>query len=152
MFVGHDQPQTPYNAAHNILHVFCWCQSLGQKYQYNIAAESFLKYNSPWYTWLWPWHGRMLWKMQKQNYWLVSLLVSGLLLFLFLILYIYFFFYCPSVVAPDISVVGYDGDWYVGRENVQMTCKANANPPAHHFRWIRCVFDIFIFIFFLIDY
>ncbi|XP_072231602.1 nectin-3-like protein isoform X1 [Leuresthes tenuis] len=39
--------------------------------------------------------------------------------------------------APDISVVGYDGDWYVGRENVQMTCKANANPPAHHFRWIR---------------
>ncbi|XP_035033934.1 nectin-3-like protein isoform X2 [Hippoglossus stenolepis] len=39
--------------------------------------------------------------------------------------------------APDISVVGYDGDWYVGRENVQMTCKANANPPAHHFKWIR---------------
>uniref|UniRef100_A0A1A7WSL5 Nectin cell adhesion molecule 3 n=1 Tax=Iconisemion striatum TaxID=60296 RepID=A0A1A7WSL5_9TELE len=39
--------------------------------------------------------------------------------------------------APDISVVGYDGDWYVGRENVQMACKANANPPAHHFRWIR---------------
>ncbi|XP_077361174.1 nectin-3-like protein [Festucalex cinctus] len=39
--------------------------------------------------------------------------------------------------APDISVVGYDGDWYVSRDNVQMTCKANANPPAHHFRWIR---------------
>ncbi|XP_016897067.1 nectin-3-like protein isoform X2 [Cynoglossus semilaevis] len=39
--------------------------------------------------------------------------------------------------APDISVVGYDGDWYVGRENVRMTCRANANPPAHHFRWIR---------------
>uniref|UniRef100_A0A3Q3EBM2 Nectin cell adhesion molecule 3b n=1 Tax=Labrus bergylta TaxID=56723 RepID=A0A3Q3EBM2_9LABR len=39
--------------------------------------------------------------------------------------------------SPDISVVGYDGDWYVGRENVQMACKANANPPAHHFRWIR---------------
>ncbi|KAM6984493.1 nectin-3-like protein isoform 2-T2 [Tautogolabrus adspersus] len=39
--------------------------------------------------------------------------------------------------SPDISVVGYDGDWYVGRENVQMTCKANANPPSHHFRWIR---------------
>lgn len=42
-----------------------------------------------------------------------------------------------SSVAPDITVVGYDGDWYMGRENVQMTCKANANPPAHHFRWIR---------------
>ncbi|XP_076024772.1 nectin-3-like protein [Genypterus blacodes] len=39
--------------------------------------------------------------------------------------------------APDISVVGYDGDWYVGREHVQLTCKANANPPAHHYRWTR---------------
>ncbi|XP_024121717.1 nectin-3-like protein isoform X2 [Oryzias melastigma] len=39
--------------------------------------------------------------------------------------------------APDISVVGYDGDWYVGREKVQMACKANANPPVHHFKWIR---------------
>ncbi|XP_035636469.1 nectin-3-like protein isoform X2 [Oncorhynchus keta] len=39
--------------------------------------------------------------------------------------------------APDIVVVGYDGDWYVGRENIQLTCKANANPPAHHFTWIR---------------
>ncbi|XP_056267410.1 nectin-3-like protein isoform X3 [Pseudoliparis swirei] len=39
--------------------------------------------------------------------------------------------------APDISVVGYDGDWYIGREHVQMTCKANANPPPNHFRWIR---------------
>uniref|UniRef100_A0A4W5LTL2 Nectin cell adhesion molecule 3 n=1 Tax=Hucho hucho TaxID=62062 RepID=A0A4W5LTL2_9TELE len=39
--------------------------------------------------------------------------------------------------APDIVVVGYDGDWHVGRESVQLTCKAKANPPAHHFRWIR---------------
>ncbi|XP_019903544.1 nectin-3-like protein [Esox lucius] len=39
--------------------------------------------------------------------------------------------------APDITVLGYDGDWYVGRENVQLTCKANANPPARHFKWIR---------------
>ncbi|XP_061818150.1 nectin-3-like protein isoform X1 [Nerophis lumbriciformis] len=44
--------------------------------------------------------------------------------------------------APDISVVGYDGDWYVGRDNVEMTCKANANPPAHHFRWIRLDSDM----------
>ncbi|XP_029547366.1 nectin-3-like protein isoform X1 [Salmo trutta] len=39
--------------------------------------------------------------------------------------------------APDIVVVGYDGDWHLGRESVQLTCKAKANPPAHHFRWIR---------------
>lgn len=54
--------------------------------------------------------------------------------------FFYFQQFFLTAVAPDISVVGYDGDWYVGRENVQMTCKANANPPAHHFRWIRCVF------------
>uniref|UniRef100_A0A8B9JF30 Nectin cell adhesion molecule 3 n=1 Tax=Astyanax mexicanus TaxID=7994 RepID=A0A8B9JF30_ASTMX len=39
--------------------------------------------------------------------------------------------------APDIQVVGYDGDWYVGRESVQLMCRAKANPPANHFRWIR---------------
>lgn len=60
----------------------------------------------------------------------------------FLASFISIIFLPPSVVAPDISVVGYDGDWYVGRENVQMTCKANANPPAHHFRWIRWVYSV----------
>lgn len=39
--------------------------------------------------------------------------------------------------APDILVLGYDSDWYVGRENVQLKCQAKANPPAQHFRWIR---------------
>ncbi|XP_057217169.1 nectin-3-like protein isoform X2 [Triplophysa rosa] len=39
--------------------------------------------------------------------------------------------------APDIQVLGYDGNWYVGRENVQLQCQAKANPPAQHFRWIR---------------
>ncbi|TRY97919.1 hypothetical protein DNTS_034143 [Danionella cerebrum] len=39
--------------------------------------------------------------------------------------------------VPDILVLGYDGDWYVGRENVQLKCQAKANPPAQHFRWIR---------------
>ncbi|XP_058271125.1 nectin-3-like protein isoform X4 [Hemibagrus wyckioides] len=39
--------------------------------------------------------------------------------------------------APDILLLGYDGDWYVGRENVQLKCQVKANPPAHHFQWIR---------------
>ncbi|XP_026860027.1 nectin-3-like protein [Electrophorus electricus] len=39
--------------------------------------------------------------------------------------------------APDILVLGSDGDWYVGRENVQLRCRAKSNPPARHFRWIR---------------
>jgi len=46
---------------------------------------------------------------------------------------------CVCAVAPDILVLGYDGDWYVGRENVQLKCRAKANPPAQHLRWIRCV-------------
>ncbi|XP_041949227.1 nectin-3-like protein isoform X1 [Alosa sapidissima] len=46
--------------------------------------------------------------------------------------------YLVSVLfAPDIMVLGYDGDWFVGRENLQLTCQAKANPPAHHFRWVR---------------
>ncbi|XP_028840484.1 nectin-3-like protein isoform X2 [Denticeps clupeoides] len=39
--------------------------------------------------------------------------------------------------APDILVVGYDSNWFVGRENVELKCKAKANPSAHHFRWMR---------------
>ncbi|XP_017348538.1 nectin-3-like protein isoform X1 [Ictalurus punctatus] len=39
--------------------------------------------------------------------------------------------------APDILLLGYDGDWYVGRENVQLKCQVKANPPAHLFKWIR---------------
>ncbi|XP_063060107.1 nectin-3-like protein [Engraulis encrasicolus] len=46
--------------------------------------------------------------------------------------------YMLSVMfAPDIKVLGYDGDWFVGREQLQLTCQAKANPPAHHFRWVR---------------
>ncbi|KAK2827427.1 hypothetical protein Q7C36_018353 [Tachysurus vachellii] len=39
--------------------------------------------------------------------------------------------------APDILLLGYDGDWYVGRENIQLKCQVKANPPPHHFQWIR---------------
>ncbi|KAG7471260.1 hypothetical protein MATL_G00122580 [Megalops atlanticus] len=39
--------------------------------------------------------------------------------------------------APDIAVSGYDGNWFVGRENARLQCRANANPPAHYFSWSR---------------
>lgn len=58
---------------------------------------------------------------------------------LFLLLYMLILLCLVSADAPDIVVVGYDGDWHVGRESVLLTCKAKANPPAHHFRWIRFV-------------
>ncbi len=38
-----------------------------------------------------------------------------------------------------VSIVGIDKNWHVGQENVRFTCGARANPPAHHFTWIRSV-------------
>ncbi|XP_029433967.1 nectin-3 isoform X1 [Rhinatrema bivittatum] len=38
---------------------------------------------------------------------------------------------------PEVSVTGYDGNWFVGRENVQLKCNADANPPPTEFTWTR---------------
>lgn len=43
-------------------------------------------------------------------------------------------------VAPMVSIIGIDKNWYVGQENVKFTCGAKANPPARQFTWIRSVF------------
>ncbi|XP_024298612.1 nectin-3-like protein [Oncorhynchus tshawytscha] len=39
--------------------------------------------------------------------------------------------------APEVTVVGYDQNWFVGQDNVKLDCGAKANPPAHHFSWTR---------------
>jgi len=39
--------------------------------------------------------------------------------------------------APEVSVTGYDGNWFVGRENVQLRCNADANPLPMEFMWTR---------------
>ncbi|XP_021438207.2 nectin-3-like protein [Oncorhynchus mykiss] len=39
--------------------------------------------------------------------------------------------------APEVTVVGYDQNWFIGQENVKLDCGAKANPPAHHFSWTR---------------
>ncbi|XP_018586260.1 nectin-3-like protein isoform X2 [Scleropages formosus] len=44
--------------------------------------------------------------------------------------------------SPDITVVGYSSDWYVGQENAQLQCRANANPPAHLYTWTRLDSDL----------
>ncbi|KAF3827582.1 hypothetical protein GH733_003068, partial [Mirounga leonina] len=31
--------------------------------------------------------------------------------------------------APEVSVTGYDGNWFVGRKGVNLKCNADANPP-----------------------
>ncbi|XP_069395881.1 nectin cell adhesion molecule 1a isoform X1 [Paralichthys olivaceus] len=36
---------------------------------------------------------------------------------------------------PDVSVDGFDGNWYLNRENVQLSCKADANPSVSLYQW-----------------
>ncbi|XP_018941493.2 nectin cell adhesion molecule 1a [Cyprinus carpio] len=36
---------------------------------------------------------------------------------------------------PEVIVEGFDGNWYLNRENVQLTCLADANPSISLFQW-----------------
>ncbi|XP_069802563.1 nectin-1 isoform X1 [Dendropsophus ebraccatus] len=36
---------------------------------------------------------------------------------------------------PQVSIEGFDGNWYVKRPEVKLTCRADANPPAHSYTW-----------------
>ncbi|XP_019729014.1 nectin 1a isoform X2 [Hippocampus comes] len=36
---------------------------------------------------------------------------------------------------PDVLVDGYDGNWYLNRENVQLSCQADANPAVSLYQW-----------------
>lgn len=36
---------------------------------------------------------------------------------------------------PDVSVDGFDGNWYLNRENVQLSCQADANPSVSLYQW-----------------
>ncbi|XP_038140110.1 nectin-2 isoform X2 [Cyprinodon tularosa] len=37
--------------------------------------------------------------------------------------------------APEVTIEGYDNNWYVGRSNVALTCNANANPVPTSVIW-----------------
>ncbi|XP_033067237.1 nectin-3 isoform X2 [Trachypithecus francoisi] len=39
--------------------------------------------------------------------------------------------------APEVSVTGYDGNWFVGRKGVNLKCNADANPPPLKSVWSR---------------
>ncbi|XP_050777431.1 nectin-3-like, partial [Gopherus flavomarginatus] len=39
--------------------------------------------------------------------------------------------------APEVSITGYDGNWFFGREHVRLRCNANANPRPTDFTWTR---------------
>ncbi|XP_030602216.1 nectin 1a isoform X2 [Archocentrus centrarchus] len=36
---------------------------------------------------------------------------------------------------PDVLVDGFDGNWYLNRENVQLSCIADANPAVSLYQW-----------------
>ncbi|RVE63840.1 hypothetical protein OJAV_G00140250 [Oryzias javanicus] len=36
---------------------------------------------------------------------------------------------------PDVTVEGFDGNWYLNRENVRLTCQADANPAVSLYQW-----------------
>lgn len=36
---------------------------------------------------------------------------------------------------PDVLVDGFDGNWYLNRENVQLSCQADANPAVSLYQW-----------------
>ncbi|XP_075897130.1 poliovirus receptor homolog isoform X1 [Nelusetta ayraudi] len=37
--------------------------------------------------------------------------------------------------APQVTIVGYDNNWYVGRTNVLLTCQAKGNPSPSTVEW-----------------
>lgn len=41
------------------------------------------------------------------------------------------------VDSPEVTVTGYDGNWYIGRENILLRCNADANPLPMEFTWSR---------------
>ncbi|KAG3286739.1 nectin-1 isoform X3 [Ictidomys tridecemlineatus] len=36
---------------------------------------------------------------------------------------------------PEVTIEGFDGNWYLQRMDVKLTCKADANPPATEYHW-----------------
>uniref|UniRef100_A0A3Q3VYT3 Ig-like domain-containing protein n=1 Tax=Mola mola TaxID=94237 RepID=A0A3Q3VYT3_MOLML len=36
---------------------------------------------------------------------------------------------------PEVKIEGFDGNWYLNRQNVQLTCRADANPPVTVYQW-----------------
>uniref|UniRef100_A0A8C3VAU1 Nectin cell adhesion molecule 1 n=1 Tax=Catharus ustulatus TaxID=91951 RepID=A0A8C3VAU1_CATUS len=36
---------------------------------------------------------------------------------------------------PEVTIEGFDGNWYLNRKDVKLICKSDANPPAHTYEW-----------------
>ncbi|XP_006258219.1 nectin-1 isoform X2 [Alligator mississippiensis] len=36
---------------------------------------------------------------------------------------------------PEVTIEGFDGNWFLNRKDVKLTCKSDANPPATSYQW-----------------
>ncbi|XP_074833071.1 nectin-1 isoform X1 [Carettochelys insculpta] len=36
---------------------------------------------------------------------------------------------------PEVIIEGFDGNWFLNRKDVKLTCKSDANPPATTYQW-----------------
>lgn len=36
---------------------------------------------------------------------------------------------------PEVSITGYDDNWYINRQQAELTCSANGNPPPTKYEW-----------------
>ncbi|KAL8173633.1 UNVERIFIED_CONTAM: Nectin-1 [Gekko kuhli] len=36
---------------------------------------------------------------------------------------------------PEVKIDGFDGNWYLNRKDVKLTCISDANPPATQYQW-----------------
>uniref|UniRef100_K7FHT5 receptor protein-tyrosine kinase n=1 Tax=Pelodiscus sinensis TaxID=13735 RepID=K7FHT5_PELSI len=36
---------------------------------------------------------------------------------------------------PEVTIEGFDGNWFLNRKDVKLTCKSDANPPATTYQW-----------------
>lgn len=51
----------------------------------------------------------------------------------FSILLLYLFH--PPTDEPEVTIEGFDGNWFLNRKDVKLICKSDANPPAHTYEW-----------------
>lgn len=43
--------------------------------------------------------------------------------------------FCPAADEPEVTIEGFDGNWFLNRKDVKLICKSDANPPAHTYEW-----------------